>query len=69
MTISPKVLIPTAIAVVAALGIFLLTQDKSYLVALLVSLVAAGGGIAAKPAPEVTQAEVDDLSLRKRGLR
>jgi len=67
--ISPKVYIPVLVAVAAALAIFLLTGDKSYLVTILLSLAAGGAGVAVKPAPEVTQDEVNKLSERKRGLR
>jgi hypothetical protein len=66
--ISPKVYVPLAIAFVACLLLLILTGDKSYLIALLVSLTAGGAGVAVKPAPEVTQREVNELSRRKRGL-
>jgi predicted MFS family arabinose efflux permease len=66
--ISPKVYIPLVFAIVAAFVIFLWTGDNSYLVAILVSLAAGGAGVAAKPAPQVSQREVNDLSRQKRGL-
>lgn len=66
--ISPKVYVPLAIALVAAVLLFLLTGDKSYLIALLVSLAAGGAGVAVKPAQGVSQREVSELSRRKRGL-
>lgn len=69
MNISPKVYIPLAISLLAALLLFLLTGDKSFLVMIALSLVTGGAGVAAKPAPEVTQLEVQRLSERKRGLR
>jgi len=67
--ISAKVYVPVIIGILASIALFLLTGDKSFLVTILLSLVAGGGGVVAKPAPEVSQAEVEDLSLRKRGLR
>lgn len=65
-SISPKVLIPVAIAVIASIVLKLLTGDDSYLIGLLVSLVAGGAGAAAPPAPGVSQAEVARLARRKR---
>ncbi len=69
MTISPKVYIPVLVGTIAAFALFLLTGDKTYLAAILLSVAAGGTGVAAKPAPEVTQEEVEELSRRKRGLR
>lgn len=66
--ISPKVILPLAISLIAALLLFLLTGDKSFLVMIALSLVGGGAGIAARPAPEVTQRQVNQLSRRKRGL-
>lgn len=63
--ISPKVYIPVLVAVVAAVALYLLTGDKTYLVAVLLSLAGGGAGIAAKPAPEVTQAEINELSRKR----
>lgn len=60
--ISPKVYVPVLIAVVAAVALYLLTGDKTYLVAVLLSLVGGGAGIAVKPAPGVTQKEVNRLA-------
>jgi hypothetical protein len=66
--ISPKVYVPVLVAILAAIALFLLTGDKSFLITILLSLAAGGTGVAVKPAPEVTQEEVNQLSRRKRGL-
>jgi hypothetical protein len=63
--LSPKVYIPVLLAVVAAVALWLLTGDKTFLVSILVTLAAGGAGVAAKPAPEVSQAEVNDLSRKR----
>lgn len=68
MNLSPKVYVPVALAVVASIALKLLTGDDSYLVGLLVSLVAGGAGAVAPPAPAVRQDEVARLSRRNRGL-
>lgn len=59
-SISPKVLVPLAIAVAAAVALKFLTGDDTYLVGILVALVAAGGGVIAKPAPEVTMRDIEN---------
>lgn len=66
--ISPKVYVPVLVAILAAIALYLLTGDKSFLITILLSLAAGGTGVAVKPAPEVTQEEVNQLSRRKRGL-
>jgi hypothetical protein len=66
-SISPKVYLPVAIAVAASIALKLLTGDDTYLVGLLISLVAGGAGAAAPPAPGVSQADVARLAQRKRG--
>lgn len=63
--LSPKVYVPVLIAVAAAAALYLLTGDKTYLVAVLLSLAGGGAGIAVKPAPEVTQAEINQLSRKR----
>jgi hypothetical protein len=60
--ISPKVYVPVAVAVLAGVALYLLTGDKTFLISVLVSLAAGGAGVAAKPAPGVTQKEVAALS-------
>jgi hypothetical protein len=61
-SISPKVYVPVLISVAAAVALYLLTGDKTFLVAVLLSLAGGGAGIAVKPAPGVTQKEVMRLS-------
>lgn len=60
--ISPKVLAPIALSIVAAVALYLLTGDPTYLVTILIGLAAGGAGAAAPPAPGVTQRDVSDLS-------
>ncbi len=60
--LSPKVYVPVVVAVVAAVALWLLTGDKTFLASVLVTLAAGGAGVAAKPAPGVTQKEVMQLS-------
>jgi len=67
--LSPKVVAAVLVPVLAAVALMLLTGDKTFLVAILLSLAGGGAGIAAKPAKGVTQLEVQRLSERKRGLR
>jgi hypothetical protein len=66
VNLSPKVYVPVALAVVASIALKLLTGDDSYLIGLLVSVVAGGAGAAAPPAFGVSQAEVVRLARRKR---
>lgn len=63
--LSPKVYVPIIFAVLAAVALWLLTGDKTFLVTILVSLAAGGTGIAVKPARGVTQKEVQRLSARR----
>lgn len=60
--ISPKVYIPVGIAILAGIALYLLTGDKTYLISILISLGAGGAGVAAKPAPGVTQKQVVALA-------
>jgi hypothetical protein len=69
MQLSPKVLAAVLIPLVAALLLWLLTGDKSFLVAVLLTLTGGGTAVAVKPAPGVTQKDVIRLSEQKRGLR
>ena len=64
MNISPKVYMPTLIAVIAGLLLWLITGDKTALIVTLTGLVGGGIGAAAPPAPRVRQREVDSLSRR-----
>lgn len=66
MNISPKVLLPALLSLLAAVALYLLTGDDTYLVMILLSLVGGGIGIAAPPAPGVSQAEVTRLAAKKR---
>lgn len=68
MKISPKVIAAVLVPIVAAAALAALTGDKSFLVAILLTLAGGGAGIAAKPAPNVTQVEVEQLSRRNRGF-
>jgi hypothetical protein len=60
--LSPKVYVPMVFAIIAGIALWLLTGDKTFLISILVSLAAGGAGVAAKPAPGVTQKEVAALS-------
>jgi hypothetical protein len=68
VNLSPKVYVPVALSIAAALILWLLTGNETYLVSVLVSLAAGGAGVAAKPAPGVTQEEVHQLSRENRRL-
>jgi hypothetical protein len=69
MKLSPKLLIAVAIPLVAAVLLTIITGDKSYLIAALLTLTGGGAGVAVKPAPGITQKDVIRLSEQKRGLR
>jgi di/tricarboxylate transporter len=66
--ISPKVYISLALGIVAAAVLWLITGDETFLVAILVPLVGAAGGVVAPAAsgqgnlPPVTQGEVQRLA-------
>lgn len=62
MELSPKLVTTVAIPLIAAAILAILTGDKSFLLAILLTLVGGGVGVAVKPAPNVTQAEVNALS-------
>lgn len=62
MNISPKIYIQVAISIVASVALMLLTGNDTYLVGILVGLAAGAGGAVAAPAPNVTQAEVAQIS-------
>lgn len=64
--LSPKVYVPVLLSVVAAVALWLLTGDKTFLVSILLSLAAGGAGVATKPAPLLTQREVNVASRKKR---
>lgn len=63
--LSPKVYVPVVFAVLAAVALWLLTGDKTFLVSILVTLAAGGAGVAARPAPGITQEDVMNLSAAK----
>jgi hypothetical protein len=60
--ISPKVYLPTLIAVVAGLLLWLITGDKTALIVCLTGLAGGGIGAAAPPAPGVKQRQVAELA-------
>jgi hypothetical protein len=60
--ISPKVYVPVAISVLAALALWLITGDSTYLVTILIGLIGGGVGAAAPPAPGVRQRDIADLA-------
>lgn len=62
MNISPKVYIPTLIAVVAGALLALITGDKSFLIVTLTGIVTGGTAAVAPPALGVKQAEVAALA-------
>lgn len=62
MTISPKVYAPLVVALLASTALYFLTGDESFLVAILLQLIAGGVGVAVAPAPGVDQVDIDDVS-------
>ena len=63
--ISPKAIIAFLLPFIAALILFLLTGDKTYLVGLLLAVAAGGGAVVAPPALGVKQSQVAGLSRAK----
>lgn len=68
MNISPKVYIPTAIAVLAGALLWLITGDQTALIVSLTGLTTGGLAAAAPPAPGVKHSEVAAIA-RKRQVR
>lgn len=66
MNISPKAVAATLIPLVAAALLWLVTGDDTYLVGCLLALVGGGAAVLAPPAPGVKQADVEQLSGRRR---
>lgn len=66
MSISPKVYLPVLISIAAAVALKVLTGDDTYLIGILVALVAGGGGALAPPAKGVWQSDVQRLAERRR---
>jgi hypothetical protein len=64
VNLSPKVYVPTLIALVAGLILWALTGDNSALIVSLTGLVGGGIGAAAPPAPGVKQHHVARLARR-----
>jgi len=62
--ISPKALVAGLVPLLAAVALYLVTGDETYLVGVLVGLVAGGGAAAAPPAPGVKQRQVKQLQRR-----
>jgi hypothetical protein len=70
VTISPKVYLPTLIAVVAGIVLWLITGDKTALIVCLTGLAGGGIGAVAPPAPKVSMsADVIPLSRKRRRRR
>ena len=67
--ISPKVYVPTALAVLAGLALYLLTGNESTLLVTLTGIASGGIGAAAPPAPGLEQLEVDALAKKKAATR
>lgn len=66
MNLSPKALVAFLLPFVAASVLYVITGDDTYLVGLLLAVVAGGGAVIAPPAAGVKQAEVEQLAERKR---
>lgn len=66
MKISPKAIWAAAAPIVAAVALYLITGDQTYLVGVLLGLVSGGAAASAPPAPGVTQREVAGLAQRKK---
>lgn len=64
--LSPKAVVAFLLPFVAALILFLLTGDKTYLVGLLLAVAGGVGAAAAPPAPGVKQHEVARISRSRR---
>lgn len=62
MTISPKALAATAVPLVAAALLWLITGDDTYLVGILLALAGGGAAVLSPPASGVTQRDVVDLA-------
>lgn len=62
MNISPKAVTAFLLPFVAAGILFIVTGDSTYLVGLLLAVVAGGGAALAPPATGVSQAEVERLA-------
>jgi hypothetical protein len=60
--LSPKAIVAFLLPFVAALILFLLTGDKTYLIGLLLAVAAGGGAVVAPPAAGVRQRDVADLA-------
>lgn len=65
MNISPKVYVPTIIAVLAGALLWLITGDKTALIVSLTGLTTGGVAAVAPPAPGVKQSQVRHLTGRK----
>ena len=62
--ISPKVLVPAVIQVLAGLALYLITGDSTALIVTLTGLATAGLGAIAPPATGVKMLEVEELQRR-----
>lgn len=67
MNISPKAVAAFLTPLVAALALWLITGDQTYLLGVLFALVGGGGAVAAPPAPRVKQSDVTRLAERRAG--
>lgn len=66
MNLSPKVYVPTLIAVLAGALLWLITGDKTALIVSLTGLTTGGLAAAAPPAIGVRQKQVTQLARRNR---
>jgi len=60
--ISPKAIVAFALPFAAAVILWLITGDSTYLVGLLLALLSGGAAVIAPPAPGVRQKDVVDLA-------
>lgn len=65
-TISPKAVAAFLLPFAAALLLYLITGDDTYLVGLLLAVASGGAAVVASPAPGVKQAEVAKIASAKR---
>jgi hypothetical protein len=68
MNISPKVYVPTVLAILAGLALWLITGDETALIVSLTGLTTGGVAAVAPPAPGVKHSEVAAIA-RKRQVR
>lgn len=64
MNISPKAIAALLTPILAAVALWLITGDQTYLLGVLFGLLGGGGAVAAPPTPGVTQLQVQRLARK-----